>query len=217
VLVPGGSFELGTDDPAADVYSRPAHRVDVKPFYIDTTEVTNAQYKAFVDATGRAAPQGWEGGAPKAGTEQLPVTYVSWADAAAYATWAGKRLPTETEWELAARGTDGRAFPWGPSFDATKGNLNKASGGAPVAVGSFPDGKSPYGALDMVGNVWEWTSSDFSLYPGSTAAPPPRGSYKIIRGGAFDNVGENSAFYRGFQLSNERFPKIGFRCAKDVN
>jgi formylglycine-generating enzyme required for sulfatase activity len=216
VSVPGGTFTLGSDDPKADEYSRPAHKVEVKPFFLDATEVTNAQYKAFVDATGRAAPRDWAGGAPKPGTEQNPVVYVSWDDAYAYASWAGKRLPSETEWEFAARGTDGRLFPWGTEFDASKGNLAKKSGGAPMAVGSFPAGKSPYGALDMVGNVWEWTSSDFSIYPGGTATPPEGTNYKIIRGGAFDNSGENTALYRGFQLAGDRLPKVGFRCAKDA-
>lgn len=216
VSVAGGTFMLGSDDPKADEYSRPAHRVEVKSFYLDATEVTNAQYKAFVDATKRATPRDWAGGAPKPGAEQHPVVFVSWDDAAAYATWAGKRLPTEAEWEFAARGTDGRVFPWGSEFDASKGNLGKKAGGAPVAVGSFPDGKSPSGALDMVGNVWEWTSTDFSIYPGGTATPPDGANFKIIRGGAYDNSGENTALYRGFQLAGDRLPKVGFRCAKDA-
>lgn len=219
ILIPGGTISIGTDNPDADEFSRPAHSVEVKPFLIDTTEVTNAQYKAFVDATGRSAPKGWVDGAPKPGTEDWPVVFVSWGDATEYATWAKKRLPTEIEWEFAARGTDGRSFPWGPTWDATKGNLGKPSGGSVMSVGKFPAGASPYGVLDMVGNVWEWTSSSYAVYPGGSVDPTAATRYegsKVIRGGAYDNTGINTAMYRGFFAAKELLPRVGFRCAKDV-
>jgi len=218
VYVPAASFMLGTDDPAADVYSRPAHKADVKAYFLDQTEVTNAEYKAFIDATGHAPPkEGWVNGAPKPGTEQWPVVYVTWDDAVAYAKWAKKRLPTEAEWELAARGTDGRLFPWGNDFDPAKGNLGKdGKTGTPAPVGSFRTGASPCGALDMVGNVWEWTASPFANYPGGKGEPPDSDNYKILRGGAFDNTGKNTAVYRGFFASDSAWPKVGFRCARDI-
>ena len=220
VLVPGGSIALGTDDAAADEFSRPAHSVEVKAFYIDKTEVTNAQYKAFVDATGRKPPaKGWTGGAPTPGTENWPVVHVSWGDATEYATWAKKRLPTEMEWEFAARGTDGRAYPWGPTWDASKGNLGKPLTASIMPVGQFPAGASPFGALDMVGNVWEWTASSFSVYPGATVDPEASARYdgfKVIRGGAYDNTGNNTAMYRGFFAAKEALPRVGFRCAQDA-
>lgn len=219
VLVPGGTISLGTDAPDADEFSRPAHSVTVKPFFIDKTEVTNAQYKLFVDATGRAAPKGWVGGAPKPGTENWPVVFVSWGDATEYATWAKKRLPTESEWEFAARGTDGRAYPWGPTWDPAMGNIAKPSGGSIGPVGQYPAGASPFGALDMVGNVWEWTSSSFSVYPGGNVDPVSAegfDGFKVIRGGAYDNMGVNTAMYRGFYAAKEPLPRVGFRCAQDA-
>jgi serine/threonine-protein kinase len=225
VYVAGGSFSAGSNDAGADAYSKPAHPIEVKPFFIDLHEVTNADYKAFVDATNHAPPsKGWTGGAPAPGTERLPVVYVSWEDATAYAKWAGKRLPTEQEWEFAARGSDGRAYPWGNQFDASKGNLGKAVE-QPTAVetaklspvGSFAAGASPFGALDMVGNVWEWTASSFSLYPGGDSSLQRYDNYKVIRGGAYDNKGENTAMYRGFYPASDALPRVGFRCARDLN
>ncbi len=219
VLIPGGVTSVGTDAESGDEFSKPAHSVTVKPFLIDTTEVTNSKYKEFVDATGRAAPRDWVNGAPKPGTEEWPVVFVSWGDATEYATWAKKRLPTELEWEFAARGLDGRTYPWGSTWDATKGNLGKSKGGSIEKVGKYPAGASPFGVLDMVGNVWEWTSSSFSIYPGSTVDPAEAKSFdglKVIRGGAYDNVGGNTAMYRGFFAADEVLPKVGFRCAKDA-
>ncbi len=217
VYVAGATFGMGSDDPAADDYSKPQHNVTVKSFYIEATEVTNAQYKAFVDGSGHTPPkEGWVNGAPKPGTEDWPVVYVSWDDAVAYAKWAGRRLPTEAEWELAARGTDGRRYPWGDDWDPKKGNLGKdGNTGSPEAVGRYADGRSPFGAYDMLGNVWEWTASPFTVYPGGKAAPPEGDQFKIIRGGAFDNTGKNTAMYRGFFSSDSAWPKVGFRCAKD--
>src|SRR5262249_47485152 len=126
--------------------------VNVPAFYIDETEVSNAQYIAFCDARNRPRPQGVEG-QPLAN----PVVNVSWDDAEAYAQWAGKRLPTASEWEKAARGTKGQKFPWGTSFQPDKANLGIANEKNTIAVAdAFAGGKSPYGAYNMLGNVWEW-------------------------------------------------------------
>lgn len=218
VYVAGGAFQMGTDDPTADPFSLPAHAVDVKPFFLDSYEVTNADYKRFVDATGHAPPkEGWVNGEPTPGSEKWPVVQVTWDDAVAYAKWAEKRLPTEAEWEFAARGTDGRRYPWGNDWDPAKGNLGKdGKQGTLAPVGSVEAGKSPAGAYDMLGNVWEWTASPFKIYPGGTATPPDGKNLKIIRGGAFDNTGRVTTVYRGYYSDNSALPKVGFRCAKDL-
>src|SRR5262249_24950691 len=157
VYVPGGQFEMGRSN--GDEYERPAHIVIVEPFFIDRTEVTNEQYQRFVTETGHRAPTHWQNGKFTPGEAKLPVFNVSWYDANAYARWAGKRLPTEAEWEFAARGADGRLYPWGNAWNASVSNAGHANGGRLVEVGHFPAGTSPFGALDMCGNVWEWTAS----------------------------------------------------------
>jgi formylglycine-generating enzyme required for sulfatase activity len=220
VAVAGGSFMLGTDRSGEDEYSRPAHEVEVAPFFIDKTEVTNADYFAFVEATKHAPPSGgWVDGRPAPGTEKLPVVFVTWNDANDYAKWAGKRLPTEAEWELAARGTEGRLYSWGDKFDRSRGNVGASTdGGKIMPVGSFPTGASPYGALDMIGNVWEWTASDFAVYPGAPSSldVDQYRRKKVIRGGAYDSTDANTAMYRGFFKPTEALPRVGFRCAKSA-
>jgi formylglycine-generating enzyme required for sulfatase activity len=222
VAVAGGSFQIGSDAADADVYSKPAHSVTVKPFFIDKTEVTNAQYKEFVDKTGHTTPTGWAGGTFPPGADQLPVVNVTWRDAVAYATWAGKRLPTEAEWEVAARGADGRLYPWGSNWDASAANVDQKAGGL-KPVGSSPRSASPCGADDMVGNVWEWTATDYEPYPGSTATWPKddagkeRRPIKIIRGGAFSTGSKVNATWRGFYEPDKPGDRLGFRCAKDAS
>jgi formylglycine-generating enzyme required for sulfatase activity len=217
VYVPAGSFMLGADGPDIDDYSKPAHRADVKAFFIDETEVTNSDYEKFVQATGRPAPKSdrWQDGAPVPGSEQEPVTGVTWFDAAAYAQWAGKRLPTEAEWEFAARGADGRLYPWGSTWNPSAGNFGKDDG-AVAPVGTYPAGSSPFGVLDMIGNAWEWTASDFRAYPGSPASATEHVGKKVMRGGAFDAKEKHNAAWRGFWMPNSPGPKIGFRCVKDA-
>ena len=165
VLVPAGEFSMGDDQ---DDDEKPTHRVYLDAFYIDKYEVTNAHFQQFVQAMGHRtqaeragdnmtwrAPRG--SGSSIAGLEQHPVVRVSQEDAKAYCTWAGKRLPTEAEWEKAARGTDGRIYPWGNQFDSKRGNFAGRTKGT-VPVGSYEGGQSPYGAHDMAGNVWEWVA-----------------------------------------------------------
>ena len=218
VLVASGFYPIGRTEIAgrrdAAEIETPQHVVEMKPFYIDRTEVTNAQYKMFLDQTGHAAPKGWVGGKFAEGRENWPVVKVSWQDAVDYATWAGKRLPTENEWEAAARGNDGRMYPWGNEW--LPGRANIASKGI-IAVGSHPEGASPSGALDMIGNVWEWTADEFALYPGTTAKEPKLEegvTYRVIRGGAYDGNREHDAAYRGYVDASQAYDKTGFRCVK---
>jgi formylglycine-generating enzyme required for sulfatase activity len=157
VLVPAGNYIIGRND--GDELERPQYSVELKPFYIDRTEVTNADYKKFVDQTGHAAPLGWTDGNYPAGRDLWPVVNVSWQDAVDYATWSGKRLPTEEEWEAAARGSEGRVYPWGDRWNRNLANIDSKS---ISDVGQHADGASPFGALDMIGNVWEWTADWYS-------------------------------------------------------
>jgi formylglycine-generating enzyme required for sulfatase activity len=197
VLIPASEFLMGSD-PRRDKYigddERPQHILYLPSYYLAKTPVTNAQYAAFVQATGHAPPKHWEGGKQPSGKEDHPVLDVCWYDAAAYCDWlaeiTGKpyRLPSEAEWEKGARGNDGRFWPWGNKWDA--GRCNSAEGGLDdtAPVGAYPAGASPYGLLDMAGNVWEWTCSVYKDYPYS----PEDGreilgaeDFRVLRGGAF--------------------------------
>jgi len=216
IYVSGGTFKMGRDD--GDEFESPVHTVSVKPFFLDRTEVTNEEYQRFVSATGHRAPSHWAGGKIPEGQTKFPVVNVSWNDANAYARWANKRLPTEAEWEFAARGTDGRLYPWGSGWKEDYANAGRSEGGALVETGSYASGASPFGALDMSGNAWEWTSSDFKDYPGRKVASSLAGAgLKVIRGGAFDVTPQRAtSTYRG-ALSPDRIPdKTGFRCARNV-
>lgn len=216
VMVAGGTYVIGRKD--GDKFERPAHTIDLPAFFIDRTEVTRAAYKAFLDATGHRPPKTWKGGAYAEGEDDFPVTDVTWQDAADYAAWAGKRLPREEEWEAAARGAQGLLYPWGSDWQAGIANIG-LKGGKINPVGQFPQSASTVGALDMIGNVWEWTADEFQLYPGSTESMPRfEGgiTYRIIRGGAFDGDRRHNASYRGLQDASKPYPKVGFRCVKDA-
>jgi iron(II)-dependent oxidoreductase len=257
VLVPGGAFTMGTStEPWALDNERPAHEVDVAPFFIDTAAVTNGAFLAFMDAGGYdeplwwsapgwahrqagglSAPQFWERGVGiwfrvRFGVQepvplQEPVMHVSFHEAQAYAAWAGKRLPTETEWEKAARWdpTTGRSrrYPWGdddPQLDhANLGQRHLR----PAEAGAYPRGASPLGVHQLIGDVWEWTSSPFRGYPGFTAFPYPEYSlvffgtdYRVLRGGSFgtDAVAIRGTF-RNWDYPIRRQIFAGFRCARD--
>jgi formylglycine-generating enzyme required for sulfatase activity len=215
VYVPGGEFKMGRD--AGDEYERPAHQVMVKPFFIDQYEVTCEDYAGFVKAMGKRAPPNWTGGNCPAGTSRKPVTGVAWDDANDYAKWAGKRLPTEEEWEFAARGTDGRLYPWGNDWKPASANADEASK-ALSDVGAFK-GASPFGAYDMVGNAWEWTASPLKAYPGGQLPKQLPGELRVIRGGSYvESKNEATNTYRrGYPArGNYDYGNTGFRCAKDV-
>jgi formylglycine-generating enzyme required for sulfatase activity len=216
VYVPGGTFKMGRE--GGDEFESPTHTVSVKPFFIDRTEVTNEEYQRFVSAEGHRAPAHWPDGKFPEGQAKFPVVNVSWDDAKAYARWANKRLPTEAEWEFAARGTDNRLYPWGDPWNQDYANAGREKNGSLVAVGSFPTGASPFGAFDMCGNAWEWTASDYEDYPGRKSPTALAGAgLKVIRGGGYD-VSPKSATttYRG-AIPPDRVPdKTGFRLARDV-
>ena len=248
VLVPAGSFKMGEGDEA--------HDVSLDSFYIGKYEVTNRQFKNFVDANpqwrkGRVDSKyargpylnDWEGDTYPSDKADHPVVCVSWFAAKAYCEWAGGRLPTEAEWEKAARGTDGRTYPWGSEWDRTKCNSVSywagrdlpdfdawkkwwEAGGKDKAktmkVGSFPAGASPYGLMDMAGNVWEWCSSLYKSYPynatdGREDMNEP-GSARVLRGGSWYIIGVfcRSAFRSGKFRPTFCKRDSGFRVASSA-
>ena len=218
VFVPGGDYEIGTD--SGPLFSRPLHRVSVRAFYLDRTEVTNAAYLRFVTRTGTPPPPHWKGGRYPDGEDAHPVVHVTWFDALAYARWAGKRLPTEFEWEAAARGRDHRRYPWGMKWDGGRANAVSLVriGGGPRPVGSFPYGASPGGALDMSGNVWEWTASWFLPYPGNPVELGEFGEkFRVRRGGSWRRSHDlATTVTRDFLAPDKHADDVGFRCAKDL-
>jgi formylglycine-generating enzyme required for sulfatase activity len=209
VPVPAGTFTQGSTRGEED--ERPVRKVTVKAFAIDRTEVTRAAYARCVQA-GRCRPVAAVAG-DEALSAELPVTGVDWSDAQVYCKFAGGRLPTEAEWEKAARGTDAREYPWGNDADCAKANWGSFEGegpcagknpGRPVAVGSYPGGASPYGALDMGGNVWEWVADKYD-------ADAER---RVVRGGSCCSffVGPRAA-NRNAWAPDHRDADLGFRCA----
>ncbi|BBB46997.1 hypothetical protein Pelsub_P0224 [Pelolinea submarina] len=193
VKVPAGEFLYGEDQ----------EKTETKEFFIDLYPVTNADYKKFVDATGHTEPASWRKGTWPEGKENHPVVEVNWESASAYAAWAGKRLPTNEEWEKAARGTDGRTWPWGNEFDRDKCNTFS---GDTTPVGQYsPAGDSPYGCQDMAGNVWEWIGGG---KPSQLRAP--------LRGGDWlDGAEEAQTFFIRMHTPLRKNPFVGFRCAAD--
>ena len=261
VYVPAGEFLMGSSeadiaallkaDPQAKAEwfadQQPQFRATLPGYWIDKCEVTVAQYRNFCRKTGREMPPA----PPWRWRDDHPMVYVTWRDAAAYAQWAGERLPTELEWEKAARGTDGRTYPWGNQWPPPAGSGNfadealkrgqpdiarllTAAGFPPLSgyddgyadtapVGKFPAGASPYGALDMAGNVWEWCADwydrgAYSRYKGGDLTPPAvAGSYRVLRGGSWLND-LNVAFqcaYR-YNVPTNRHDDNGFRCARTL-
>jgi len=199
----------------------PEEHVRLGPFYLDKHPVTNAQYKEFMDATHYAAPQSpdWAESAVRPGRGNLPVTGVSLSDATAYAKWAGKRLPREAEWEKAARGPDGRLFPWGNNWDPNLCGAVGSDSAETIAVGQFPGGLSPYGASDMAGNVQEWTADALKPYP----AADPQGllfkpGLQAIRGATHQEpiFVLRMVTWRAGRTPGQRAPTLGFRCAQDA-
>jgi formylglycine-generating enzyme required for sulfatase activity len=223
VLIPAGEFTMGSQDGDAD--ERPAHKVQVNAFSMDVYEVTVRQYAEFLRAEGFHSPLDWKT-MNQPTHQKYPVANVDWADAAAYCKWAGKRLPTEAEWEKAARGTDGRLYPWGNDpptpLHANYGKTGSHNYEALAPVGTFENGKSPYGIYDMAGNVWEWVSDwyDTDYYknsPQQNPEGPPTGGFKVIRGGAWNtsarNLRSSDRYWDPPSFRSLYFP--GFRCVKN--
>jgi len=233
-LVPEGDFWMGTEQDQAEKlkaqysthrlykgynfgWETPRRKIHLKSFYIDKTEVTNRDYARFVKATGAKPPITWNNGKYGPGLEDFPALYVTQADAEAYARWAGKRLPTEEEWEKAARGPNGQIYPWGNEFSDDKAATadsdmrimghalcNASSGNM---TGHAPGDKSPYGAMDMGGNVREWTSS----------FDPENPSMKVVKGGSWLDLNLLArGAHREFVYKYFKSHIIGFRCAKDA-
>lgn len=221
VFVPGGEFLMGRNAAeGGDEYESPAHPVTVPPFFIDLHEVTNEEYRQCVDARQCPAPEGWTNNNFPSGAARRPVTGVHWEGANTYAAFVKKRLPTEAEWEFAARGSDARLYPWGNDWRQGQANADSSESGM-VDVGKYP-GASPFGALDMVGNAWEWTADDFRGYPGGTLQPESNArNLKVIRGGSWKSDSKSATTTYRFPWpamnSAEGYTNTGLRCAKDAN
>ena len=226
ILIPAGEFIRGTNGRLPD--EGPEHKMFVDSFYIDKYEVTNLQYLSFARRNNRPLPEHFLNGQVPLGKSDHPVVFVSWYDAKAYCSSVGKRLPTDYEWEKAARGTDGRTYPWGEDFNIRYVNspvrwveLNVIGDTTPV--GAFPKGKSVYGLFDMSGNVWEWTASKYEPYPGNTRKSENYGgNYRTLKGGSwwdcsFYQCGISAPVYnRSFFHPKTKNNSFGFRCAKDA-
>ena len=225
VEIPGGTFQMGRDN--GPLQERPAHPVTVKTFFLDRNEIVNGEYAEFVRETNSAAPSHWANGKPVFGQEKWPVVNVSVEDAKNFAAWRSKRdgvayrLPTEEEWEYAARGGDQDfLYPWGNDWQNDRAVVLEAF---PKTVGSLPDGKNRWGVNDLIGNVWEWTSTTIAFYPGSrgTALPPEYRTWIVKRGGSFisdpnDKTNPITATYRDFAPGSTKHATIGFRLVRSA-
>ena len=245
VRIPAGEFWLGRvhrnllDElnwrarPRMD--DQPAHLVFIDSFDIDQYEATNEQYAAFTESTGRAAPYHWVEGSFPAGRERLPVYNVNWYEARAYCGWAWKRLPTESEWERAARGgLDRKKYPWGDDFQVAETAGDQASGrgertqlahfgwpDGPVEVGSLPP--NGFGMYDATGNVSEWVADwyergYYAVSPDENPQGPAEGVYRVFRGGSWGDSDSRmlTLNYRNYTKPSLRTVTLGFRCAKAV-
>lgn len=227
ILVSEGNFSMGSDTGNWD--ESPQREVWVDAFLMDEFPVTQAEYKRFVDdaaypppSLGLAwsAPYDWKGNLFPEGRENHPVVLVSWLDAQAYCEWAGKRLPTEAEWEKAARGTDGRTWPWGNEWNTQKCACSGA--GDVLKLGGFPNGVSPFGCQEMAGNVWEWIQDWYDgKYYSKAPSRNPQGPMassdgeRVLKGGAWIHADFSlRCAMRYHRAPNYRDNYIGFRCVK---
>ena len=233
IFVPAGDFLMGSTKAQAQkvvqalpavlqsdalrhfAAEEPQHKVYLDGYWIYRDDVTVADYRKFCDATGRQIPQppDW------AWKYDNPAVSVSWDDAKAYCDWAGVALPTEAQWEKAARGTDGRIYPWGNSWDKTKANSDESALNATTPVGNYSGGASPYGCMDMAGNVFQWCADRYDKdYYGHSPVRNPTGpvarAWRVLRGGSWDGIPDycRSAL-RNYSLPTNRSLTFGFRCA----
>ena len=220
VFVPAGEFDMGSalDDLRADADEFPVHQVYVGAFWIDRTEVTNAMYNLCISADACTPPAGTMFYSEQEYANH-PIVGVSWDQAQVYCGWASRRLPSEAEWEKAARGTDGRIYPWGnsdPMGELVNFNhlVNETS-----PVGDYPEGSSPYGALDMAGNAWEWTydgydAGYYSISPEQNPISESPVNRRVLRGGNWDSSADGIRSANRFWAFPGRNDTDGFRCAK---
>jgi iron(II)-dependent oxidoreductase len=241
IAVPAGPFLMGTDSERADSYNQPQHEVNLPSYQIDKYPVTHAEYARFVTATKHRPPLDWTDGLIPDSKYLYPVTMVAWYDARDYCAWESKRLPTEAEWEKAARGADGRRWPWGNAMDVKRLNTYYHVGSS-TEVTRYTSGVSPYGVYDMAGNVSEWTASNFVPYEGSDAPgdvfQPKKmqatssadrgmkvaglvavdGVYKVRRGGSWkSDPFSTSSYHRNFSMPYYASDFFGFRCASNYH
>ncbi len=239
VLIPPSAFVMGTDIESfygtilaqsryAKLDEGPIHVQFLEPYRIARYPVTNAEYEVFVNATGHQSPPHWQSGKVSADEATLPVVHISWHDANVYAQWAQRRLPTEAEWEKAARGADGRIYPWGNEFEPSADQTDTEGRATLLTeqltpVGNRPAAVSPYGVHEVAGNVWEWTADWYQPYEGNTHGDGDYGNkHKVLRGGSWLEVRDETA-NRYFRCANRLHAppnytasNIGFRCVRDV-
>ncbi|MEK7723376.1 MAG: bifunctional serine/threonine-protein kinase/formylglycine-generating enzyme family protein [Acidobacteriota bacterium] len=215
VLVDGGEFEVGRAN--GDDYEKPTYKAKIKSFFIDITEVTREAYKSCVESKKCENPDFWKDGIFPKGTGEFPMTGLSWDKAKSYCEVNEKRLPTEEEWEFAAKGKDKRLYPWGDSWSTEKANVG-SEGKSLKPVKQYKD-VSPFGLYDLAGNAWEWTESRLEAYPnGKLPVNLPKEDLRVIRGGSFESGKEQATttYRRGWLARNspEGYENTGFRCAK---
>lgn len=225
-VIPAGQFWMGRDGTEALEDERPRHQAWLDAYSMDVYEVTTARYAKFLSATGRQPPLFWEQVDLSVHGDR-PVVGVSWPDAEAYCRWEGKRLPTEAEWEKAARGTDERRYPWGnqpPKADLANYALGArfSYGQVLMPVVRYEKGKSPFGLYNLAGNVWEWVQDwyegdYYERSPERNPQGPEQGQFKVLRGGSWSELPKYLLTYGRFKLPpNTRNSYTGFRCAKSV-
>ena len=222
VLIPAGEFTMGSDK--GDDDEQPIHKVFLDSFYIDKFEVTNGRFAKFVEAIQSEPPWGFADKETPVTRPDQPVRWVNWMDAIGYCLWAGKRLPTEAEWEKAARGPDARVYPWGNDAPTPAHAVFGLKEGSDTvsAIGNRDKGKSPYGAHDLAGNLYEWTTDwydeeFYSKNPAINPKGPAEGAAKVQRGGSYINGAYRlRSSFRTKGDPTEHDPNVGFRCAQDV-
>ena len=217
VRIPGGEFEMGSPEAEGDPSEHPQHVVRVQGFLMDKTEVTWGQYKRFLAASSQPPPKSPVWGMPEA----LPASSITWDEAHAFCAWAGGRLPTEAEWERAARGDDGRQYPWGKTFDPWRCNTRDGGPHAPTPAAAYPECVSPYGVLDLTGSVLEWCSDwyeegYYAKSPAENPTGPETGNRRVSRGGAWMSPSQSSRVASRLGVDPAwHGPMQGFRCAQD--
>ncbi len=245
VKIPGGTFQIGTDrvDDEMEalnlglpepwyVDEHPFHPVHVPSFFLDVHEVTNAEYQSYINThPDTHAPDDWSRRTAPKSKENHPVVYVSWHDALHYCKWRGGRLPTEAEWEAAARGKQANIYPWGNTYKVSMANISISpyDRGRTRRVGVIPQGNGPYGNTDLIGNVWEWVDADYTPYAGNDEEVGAFAEgFKVMRGLSFEAVGHfmpedygrvvaisARSSFRGYDHATAKLRDVGFRCAAE--